>query len=85
MVNQKEDKRNILKNEQPFDYKILKDEKAQIFCNTKLVSILSGKQFLKLQNVIQQNDSYKLQLFLPKITGQFKRGNEKLNKSRFHE
>ena len=75
------DKRNILKNESPFGYKILKDNKAQLFSNNKLIFILSGKHFIKLQNVIKQNDSYKIQLFIAKIEGQFKRGNEKLNKN----
>lgn len=85
LKHNKQDKRDILKDEHPFSYRIIKDNKAQIFYNTTLISVLSGKQFFKLQTVIQRNDPYKLQLFLAKITGQFKRGNEKLNMNKFYE
>lgn len=71
-----EDKRNILKNNQPFSYKILKDHKAQIFYNNKRIKTISGKYFTKLQKIAQQNELFKLQLYLAKITGQFKHGNE---------
>lgn len=72
-----EDKRNILKEQQPFDYNFIKDNKAQIFFNGKTIKILQGKEFYKLQRAIDLDDSYQLQLFLAKVTGQFKHGNEK--------
>lgn len=72
-----EDKRNILKDQTPFDYRIIKDDKAQITFNGKTIKILQGKEFLKLQRFIDLEDTYQLQLFLAKITGQFKHGNEK--------
>lgn len=75
-----EDKRNILRDEQPFDYKLLKDEKAQICHNNKMVKILVGKEYSKLIRAIDADDSYKLQLFMAKVTGNFKHGNEKNHK-----
>ena len=75
-----EDKRNILSNEQPFNYKILKDEKAQIYFNNKMVKLLVEKDYSKLIRVIDVNDAYSLQLFMAKVTGNFKHGNERINK-----
>ncbi len=72
-----EDKRNILKDDQPFDYKLLKDEKAQIYYYNKMVKILTGKDYTKLLRAIDAKDAYSLQLFMAKVTGNFKHGNEK--------
>jgi len=75
-----EDQRSILFNEKPFSHKLLKDNKAQISYKGKVVSIITGKEYNKLIRVIQLDNVYELQLFLAKITGQFKHGNEKENK-----
>ena len=75
-----EDQRNILFNEKPFSYKLMKDNKAQISYKGKAVSIITGKEYNKLVRVIKLDNVYELQLFLAKITGQFKHGNEKDNK-----
>lgn len=72
-----EDKRNILFDEKPFGYKILKDKKAQITYKNKIVSTITGKDYNKLSRVIALDNIYELQLFLAKITGNFKHGNEK--------
>lgn len=74
-----EDKRNILRDEQPFDYKILKDNKAHIFFKNKAIKIVIGKDYDKLIKKIDENNDYELQLFMAKITGHFKHGNEKQN------
>lgn len=75
-----EDKRNILKDQKPFDYKLIKNDKAQILFKGRIIKILHGKEFNKLQRRVNLNenlnDSYQLQLFLAKITGHFKHGNE---------
>ena len=73
-----EDQRSTLLNEKPFSCKLLKDNKAQISHKGKLVSTISGKDYNKLVRVINMDNVYELQLFLAKITGQFKHGNEKL-------
>ena len=72
-----EDQRNILFNEKPFSYRLLKDNKAQIMFRGKLVSTIVGKDYNKLIRVIQLDNMYETQLFLAKITGHFKHGNEK--------
>ena len=72
-----EDQRNILFDEKPFSVKLIKDNKAQIFYKNKIVSIIQGKEYNKLKRVIEMDNIYELQLFLAKITGQFKKGNEK--------
>ncbi len=68
-----EDKRNILRNDLPFDYKLLKDEKAQVFYKNKLVKLLTGNDYAKLIRAIDEDNSYLLQLFMAKVTGNFKR------------
>lgn len=72
-----EDKRNILFDEKPFACKLLKDKKAQISYKQKVVTIITGKDYNKLVRVIAMDNPYELQLFLAKITGNFKHGNEK--------
>ncbi len=76
-----EDQRDILKTDQPFEYKLLKDQKAQIFHKGKVIKIIFGKEYAKLLSNIEKNDDYSLQLFMAKVTGQFKHGNEKIAKN----
>jgi len=71
-----EDRRNILFDEMLFSYKLLKDKKALIYYKGKEVMTVSGKDSNKLQRVIDMDNKYEMQLFLAKITGNFKRGNE---------
>lgn len=72
-----EDRRNILFDEMPFSYKPLKDKKALVYYKGKEILTLTGKDYNKLQRVIDLDNKYELQLFLAKITGNFKRGNER--------
>lgn len=72
-----EDQRDILFNEKPLSYKLLKENKAQILYKGKMVSTIVGKEYNKLKRVIEMDNVYELQLFLAKITGQFKHGNER--------
>lgn len=78
----KEDGRNVLKEDQPFSYKLLKDQKAQIFWYDKSVKIVKGKEYTKFEKALVTKDEYGVQLYLAKITGNFKRGNEKMNKGK---
>lgn len=78
-IKNKEDKRDILKEEQPFSYKLSKDDKALIYWNQKMVMVLKGKKYEQLMGLVKTKDDYKIQLFLAKLTGNFKRGNEKDN------
>jgi hypothetical protein len=67
-----EDKRDILKNEKPFSWQLLKNDKAFIFCRNKSIKTISGKQLQKLLLLIELEDGYNIQLFLAKVTGHFK-------------
>ncbi len=72
-----EDRRNILFDEKPFSYKLLKDKKSQIYYKGKPIILIVGKEYNKLLRVIDLDNEYEVQLFLAKITGNFKHGNEK--------
>jgi hypothetical protein len=72
-----EDRRNILFDEMPFSYKLLKDKKALVYYKGVEVLTAIGKDYNKLQRVIEMDNKYEQQLFLEKITGNSKRGNEK--------
>ena len=78
-----EDKRDILRTEQPFGYHEIKNNKVQITINNKLIKTIQGKEFNKFQKVLELNNPYELQLFMAKITGQFKHGNERKSKKHF--
>ncbi len=72
-----EDKRNVLFDEKPFSYRLLKDKKALVYYRGKEVMTLTGKDYNKLRRVIDLDNEYEEQLFLAKVTGNFKRGNER--------
>jgi hypothetical protein len=75
------DKRNKLK-EEPFSYRLSKDNKVFIFWNEKQVMILKGKESEKFLDKVEKADTTESQLIMAKITGNFKHGNEKMNKER---
>ena len=70
------DQRDIL-DEEPFDYKELKDNKIQIYWKNKPVMLVKGLAAKKLLMKIEKASDKEIQLALAKITGNFKRGNEK--------
>lgn len=74
------DKNDYLKGE-PFDYRLLKDQKVQIFWEGKPVMILSGRKAIDLIEKLNDGDSFDQQLLLAKATGNFKRGNERTSKN----
>ncbi len=73
------DKRNIL-DEEPFSYRVLKDNKIFISWYGKQVTILSGKQSEKFLSRMENAEGKDAQLIMAKVTGNFKHGNEKNNK-----
>lgn len=75
------DKRNKL-DEEPFSYRISKDNKIFIYWHEKQVMILKGKDSEKFLARIENADSKEVQLIMAKITGNFKHGNEKNNKKK---
>ncbi|MED1914705.1 hypothetical protein P4V64_05250 [Bacillus thuringiensis] len=71
------DKRNRL-DENPFHYRIAKDQTVFIDYQGKLVKTLKGKEaerFLDKLHTVE--DDKTVQLHIAKITGNFKRGNER--------
>lgn len=75
-----EDKKERLKTE-PFGYRLLKDEKIQVFYEGKPILMLSGKKATDLKRKLEPADDFNQQLLLAKATGNFKRGNEKHSKN----
>ena len=70
------DKRNVLDNE-VFTYQLSKEKKVFISWNGKQVRILKGKEAQKFISTIMGLDEKGVQLVLAKVTGNFKRGNER--------
>jgi len=75
------DKRGML-DEEVFTYRITKDKKVFISYEGKQVTTLSGKKAEDFIKKIENADGKEAQLILAKVTGNFKRGNEKLFKSK---
>lgn len=73
------DKNNRLK-EECFSYKVSKDNKVFIYWYGKQVIIIKGKDSEKFLAKIENADAMEAQLIMAKLTGNFKRGNEKISK-----
>lgn len=63
--------------EEVFSYKISKDNKVFLFWYGKQVMILKGKDSEKFIARISGADFQEAQLLMAKVTGNFKRGNER--------
>ncbi|CAM5220099.1 hypothetical protein UACE39S_05851 [Ureibacillus acetophenoni] len=75
-------KRNRL-SEELFDFLITKKGTVIIYYEGKQIKIVKDKEAERLIKRIEGagNDQIKVQLLLEKITGNFKRGNERLGKN----
>ncbi|MFA9556678.1 hypothetical protein ACERII_05175 [Evansella sp. AB-rgal1] len=74
------DKRNRL-NETPFRYRVNKDNTVFLDYEGKHVKILKGKEADKfLRRINDASNETEIQLIMAKITGNFKRGNERNHK-----
>ena len=78
-MNNPIDKRNIL-DEEVFAYKITKDKKVFISYHGKQVTALSGSKADKFIADIADAGGKDAQLIMAKVTGNFKRGNERRSK-----
>lgn len=71
------DKRKRL-DESPFSYRVTKNNRVFIEYKKKQVKILSGKDAERcLEKIKHAKDEKAVQLILAKLTGNFKRGNER--------
>ena len=77
------DKRNRL-SEEPFAYQIMKNGKVAINYRGKQIKIVKDKEAERLIARIKavEDNITEVQLLLAKITGNFKHGNEKLDKNK---
>jgi len=77
------DKRNRL-SEEPFTYQITKNGTITINYKGKQIKVVKDKEAERLIARIKavENNILEVQLLLAKITGNFKRGNEKLGKNK---
>ncbi len=76
------DKRNRL-DESPFSYRISKDNTIFLDYENRQVKILKGKEANKfLERMEAAEDDKAEQLIMAKITGNFKRGNERSSNPR---
>ena len=71
-----EDKRNRF-DEEIFSYQLGKDDKVFIYWYNQQVMILKNKMAQKFIKQIEGLDDSEKQLVMAKITGNFKRGNER--------
>ena len=70
------DKRNVL-DDAVFTYRVTKENKVFIYWHGKQVKILKGTAVQKFIRKIEGQDHKETQLVMAKITGNFKRGNER--------
>lgn len=70
------DKRNVLVNE-VFTYQISKEKKVFIYWSGKQVKVLKGKEAQNFISKLIGLDDKGIQLVMAKVTGNFKRGNER--------
>lgn len=70
------DKRDKLK-ENPFSYRVTKGNKTLIYFENRMIKTLNEKETKKLSSKINRLNEFEIQLLLAKITGNFKRGNER--------
>jgi len=70
------DKRGKLE-EDPFDFQITKDRRVLIYRDNALIKVARGQDAEKLIPTLETGDEESIQLALAKITGNYKRGNER--------
>lgn len=70
--------------EQPFSYQVTKAGKTMIYHETRMVKMLTEKESKKFASKIQGKDEFQIQLILAKLTGNFKRGNERMGKNKYN-
>ena len=73
------DRRSVLE-EEVFTHRVTKDGKVFIAWHGKQVTILSGKKAEAFIAAMVGADAKAAQLLMAKATGNFKHGNEKMNK-----
>ena len=65
-------------DEQPYAYQIRKDGAVAISHEGRQVSVIAGREAERLIAKLQRASAAEVQMALAKITGNFKRGNERM-------
>lgn len=73
------DKRGKL-DEEPFSYRVTKDKRVMLYWQERHIKTLAGTPAEKFLADIEGLEGKEAQLVLAKITGNFKRGNERQGK-----
>lgn len=66
--------------EKPFSYRQYKNGNVSVFYEGKAVTILKGKNAQKFSSQVENTTEFEAQMLMAKITGNFKRGNEREGK-----
>ncbi len=66
----------------PFSFRQYKNGSVSVFYNEREVTILKGNDAQKFTARIESADEMEAQMIMAKITGNFKRGNERLGKQK---
>ena len=66
----------------PFDYHATNEGRVLLYWQGKLVKTLKGKEAEKFLKQIESASEDEIQLLLAKLTGNFKRGNERQAKNK---
>lgn len=61
----------------PFSYKITKENKTIIYRNSQQIKIIKGIQNLEFIELLRSGNEERIQIKLAKLTGHYKHGNEK--------
>lgn len=68
--------------DEPFSYRILKDDSVQILQHERVAMTVGGRDAVKLAGKLDGARGRDLQLLLARASGQFKFGNERMGKRR---
>ncbi len=64
-------------DEEVFSYRAIKDGRILLYWHGKQIKMLKGKDAQKFLEEVDGLDQHEAQLIMAKITGNFKRGNER--------
>ncbi len=64
-----------------FSFKVQKDDRVAISCNGKPARVLKGTAAINFLEAIRDEDDASRQLWMARVTGNFKRGNEGLSRA----
>jgi len=65
-----------------FEFRVLKDGRVRISWRGRVVVVLTGERAASFRAQAEEASEAELQLLLARVTGNFKRGNERLARER---